>query len=940
MINYSTNHKKSITNTSHYNNDSELNNSEYNHSVKKQNMKYLDYHPSGSFRYLFIFVLLMSILLHLPGQMVNASNSLRIYQYANKKSITYTDKQVKVTLNGEQISRNNTPGILDQGVALVPYYEIFRKSDIKASTLYNKSKGTITISRASTKIVLTIDSKKAILNGKTVNLSVAPRKLKLHGTSETQIYVPSRFVAEALGIQYTWNSRTSTVAMVDQNFIISHGSVRKYNYSGIKGKVTFDGKNIGLGNMPSIFIDSTPMSRAKKVFGDVLGAKYSYNKSNKKVTLIKNDNTLVMTLGSKTAYLNGMKLSLPVAPISVKNHNVNTSYIMVPTSIVANSLGYDHAWNSGTKTSEITTREIDQEPVKEDNNDSGTDPGKNPDENHGLEPELGGSDLLYEEGLILNQYYSLSSLYGKSTGVNEISSVNGSASLSIFTTMMKDANENRRNVERYAFYGNAPMGEITSNIVDDKIEITVKNLYSQNGVQSFAGSGSKVVNTISNTYHANQLASTFTLNLLTKNVAYDLELSSDRTVLYVNLYSNYISSLTLGTNPLADYITLTGNDALEYTFTQGDGVLHINLPYVSYPIVDQQANVIGGKHIKSFYTMDVNGALQLSFVTAGNYEIKTKEDGKNLRIYLASKDSTVIDNTTPSIDASKYHVIIPRPAIVTKEMIYDYDDYFNNKIEIKLHGDYTAFFNSNKILSSSKIIQSIDVKLNKYNETIVIITTSKLQGYEYAMDKNNIYVRIGDPRDIYQNIVVLDPGHGGGANGAEYFNTKEKDINFKILYEIGKKYFNSNPTELKVYYTRISDVDMSLADRAAFAKKVGADLFVSLHMNAFTSSSVNGTEVYYSSNNKATMSGLNSKTLATIFNNNLVKALGTTDRGAKNYGYAVVKNNTVPAVLLELGFISNPSDFKLITDPTIQDKTAKLIYDTLLDVFQKYPTGR
>jgi N-acetylmuramoyl-L-alanine amidase len=216
-----------------------------------------------------------------------------------------------------------------------------------------------------------------------------------------------------------------------------------------------------------------------------------------------------------------------------------------------------------------------------------------------------------------------------------------------------------------------------------------------------------------------------------------------------------------------------------------------------------------------------------------------------------------------------------------------------------------------------------------------------LQGYEIFTDEDYIYVNVGNPRDIYKNIVVLDPGHGGTAPGAIYNDVKEKNLNFKILYEIGKNFFNSDPSKLKVYYTRETDVDISLADRAAFADKIGADLFVSLHMNANTNKSVYGTEVYYSnSNNKKNKAGLNSETLAKLFVNNISSSLKTNNRGTRAAQYTVVHKNTVPAVLIELGFMSNSSDFAKITDSSFQYNAAKAIYETLLQVFELYPTGR
>lgn len=135
---------------------------------------------------------------------------------------------------------------------------------------------------------------------------------------------------------------------------------------------------------------------------------------------------------------------------------------------------------------------------------------------------------------------------------------------------------------------------------------------------------------------------------------------------------------------------------------------------------------------------------------------------------------------------------------------------------------------------------------------------------------------MGTPKKIYKNIVVLDAGHGGHDPGAQSRGTNEKDLTFKILYTLMKNYFSDNAPDTKVYWTRTNDSYISLANRAAFAKSVGADVFISLHMNSATNTSANGTEVYYSvSNNSKGFSGITSQKMANLFKTRLVNDLKT-----------------------------------------------------------------
>ena len=134
---------------------------------------------------------------------------------------------------------------------------------------------------------------------------------------------------------------------------------------------------------------------------------------------------------------------------------------------------------------------------------------------------------------------------------------------------------------------------------------------------------------------------------------------------------------------------------------------------------------------------------------------------------------------------------------------------------------------------------------------------------------------------------------------------------------------------------------MTLADRAAFAKSVGADAFISLHMNSASNKTANGTEVYYSvSNNNTSFSGINSQKMANLFKTQLVTDLKTKNRGTKTAAYYVLKHNTVPSILIELGFISGNSDYSNLVNPAFQENAAKSIYTGIVSMFNSYPTGR
>ncbi len=858
-----------------------------------------------------------------------AAGGLKIYDYTTKKETTYKDPQVKVTLNGVTVTDSDLPGILAKGIALVPYDDVFKNSGIAAECIYDKGKGTISISKYGKTIKMTVGSTKATVNGQSVTLSVAPMRVKFVSEKAEKILVPSRFVSENLGLSYTWNSSKSTVAIVKTSLVLSFNNGEKFEYTGAQGKVTVNGKNLNLGNMPSIITNNTAMIRAKRVFTDAsIGATYSYNGSDQSITLKKGDKTLVMYLGKKTAYLNGNAMTMDTAPILVTNHNVNTSYVMVPGGFTASCLGYDYSWNNSTRTSMITTQKSQSSAGSQ----------------NGSAPELGDSGVITDVGTILGQWIGDASIFKSSSGVHDI---NADASLAAGSVIgiERDYNNLKQNAETFLIHSTGTFGKITSQVSGKSITVKADGVSCNDQTLQAYGVFSNFVNTIG-TYNNVDKSSSIVLEMLSSDYSYDLALSDNRQTLSVTVYYNSITSAVIGTNSACDYVTLTGIDPLKVTANRSSGFISIELPNTTSGISNINTMISGAKFINSYCITGGTDKTQILIGVNEGFDYYVSQNQNQYSfIFMApgsggSGNTGGSSNVSHTLDKAACEIIMPKPEGLTAAMVSDEDNYFSHNFVIRLQGDYTSVINSSTITNTSGAVTGINVALNG-NETVITVHTSKLQGYEYGMDDTNFYINVGNPRDIYQNIVVLDPGHGGGANGAQYFNTKEKDLNYKILYTIGKDYFNQDTTKLKAYYTRINDVDMSLSDRAAFASRYGADLFVSLHMNASLTKSAYGTEIYYSnSNNSPNAAGLTSKMLADTFADRIPASLGTLKRGSRAERYTVVHKNTVPAVLIELGFLSNESDYSRLSNPDFQDKAARTIYETLLQVFQDYPTGR
>ncbi|WP_018930630.1 N-acetylmuramoyl-L-alanine amidase family protein [Gracilibacillus lacisalsi] len=166
--------------------------------------------------------------------------------------------------------------------------------------------------------------------------------------------------------------------------------------------------------------------------------------------------------------------------------------------------------------------------------------------------------------------------------------------------------------------------------------------------------------------------------------------------------------------------------------------------------------------------------------------------------------------------------------------------------------------------------------------------------------------------------VVIDPGHGGedpGAIGAS--GSYEKDFTLSLAKKIS--ILLEDEPKLELHMTREEDVFLSAEtrERPKFANELDADLYISLHANTFTDPSVSGTESFYYHKN--------SKRLANIIHRHVSETTGFRNRGVKKENYFVLKDTTMPAVLLEIGYITNPEEEQTMLTDDFQQSLAEAI---------------
>lgn len=234
-----------------------------------------------------------------------------------------------------------------------------------------------------------------------------------------------------------------------------------------------------------------------------------------------------------------------------------------------------------------------------------------------------------------------------------------------------------------------------------------------------------------------------------------------------------------------------------------------------------------------------------------------------------------------------------------------------------------------------------------------------------------------EPHGQYKvKTVVIDAGHGGHDPGTHGKLSKEKAVALKVALELGntiKKYL----PDVKVIYTRTSDKYITLYDRALVANKNHADLFISIHCNAVSNPAIHGTETYTMGSDKSQdnldvakrensvilaeedreenyegfdpnspMAHIllanyqsayieNSLRFAHYIENQFEQRVNRKSRGVKQAPFLVLWKTTMPSVLVEIGYLTNPTEEKYLMNKQNQEFIASGIFRAFRDYKQE-----
>lgn len=329
----------------------------------------------------------------------------------------------------------------------------------------------------------------------------------------------------------------------------------------------------------------------------------------------------------------------------------------------------------------------------------------------------------------------------------------------------------------------------------------------------------------------------------------------------------------------------------------------------------------------------------------------------NKNIIDISFDGEIDKNYKVKYDSSTYLLTIDLKAKVDKD-----------KLSKNISNDYvdTILAIDDENLQKSELDSVIDNVLGekKVITTTILIYFKKNEAYEITTSSNKLTISIKEEVKKAKKKIVLDAGHGGKDPGAIGNGYNEKDLALATILRLKEILDN----DFEVILTRDSDFFVTLQDRANIANNENADLFVSIHLNASKKETSNGAEVFYFSKNPSAYASeiakfensfdaqstlaiessqflLNdityhsnqvlSANLAKKVLDNIVSLFGQVRRGIFGANFAVLRGTNAPAILIELGFITNKHESSIYSDEINQYVVAQSIADAIVEFFKE-----
>lgn len=672
--------------------------------------------------------------------------------------------------------------------------------------------------------------------------------------------------------------QTATAFAANVNMdLFYNGKHHAYNAKEIS--IMIDGEKFVDPNLPAVSIDGRTMLPMRGIC-QKLGGEVTWNEAAQQVYVVTPTHTAVFEIGKKTGYKNGQPFIMDVAPMIINDRTV------LPVRALTQALDVNLKWDDPSRT--VYIGQTSENTDKEETNTNPSQP----------EPKPPVTPPQSQIATLNNIKVPTSKLDTQEFVIHATGS---------FTKYQEVKVEQNKIV--LDIYGAA------------------------NGLaESITNTNSPFVTAIRTGEHKADDGTTYTRIVLdlTAQKEYTISANNEKNQISIKLKQVKVNDVTAVHNGNTDSVIIRtdGRSGAKVTTSQNPNKVTVDMPMVLAEGIQEQINTNGLQYVKSVKTGWVDGTtFRVSVEADGAATVTWKEENDKLTINVEKSTLSHMsyDNSTNTLRLEKVS-----PLDINR--IQHKDMYLDKYYELVLPGDYKGVYGYGTLNVDTGKVKSIQIS-KQGNQTVIRFNQNVINAYT-VKDTGNFYeITAKNPKEVYNRVLLLDAGHGAKDPGTSGNGLIEKNMALTMALKV-EQYLQAN-SDIKVYMTRKTDVYPDNPSRARTANEI-ADFMVSIHMNSGPASAT-GSETLYAPHSNEVAGKLTSIQAAQVMQNHLATAVGSANRGLKKREDILILNSTkVPAVLLEVCFLTNAGDALKISNPAKQDQIAKAIGDGIIQTMNNY----
>ncbi|NLG04959.1 MAG: N-acetylmuramoyl-L-alanine amidase [Clostridia bacterium] len=307
-------------------------------------------------------------------------------------------------------------------------------------------------------------------------------------------------------------------------------------------------------------------------------------------------------------------------------------------------------------------------------------------------------------------------------------------------------------------------------------------------------------------------------------------------------------------------------------------------------------------------------------------------ESKNPSAKLSAAQSNVqneMKETKKNEDVQQY-LIIPVSSDLEEADILVTNQYMSKTIKLSIPGMNADYFKATPVRGQNTLLKNVYYEETKKGIDLYLVLDQICEEKHYFND-SCICMEFIPVTELYENIVVLDPGHGGKDHGSVAYGVVEKEITMRVVRKVTQML---QAEDVWVLNTRSTDEFVSYENRIQAANEIQADLYLAFHTNADGNTRItNGIHTYYA--DSPAKDGLTSQKFATLLQNQMVMQTKAFDKGTDklNAKTEALNELKMPAVMIETGYITNKQEALRLTSDYYLNELVQGVYDAVLQSY-------